>query len=110
MSTLSRRFWRKKANRLLKKWDNRKCLAGSRKFFKLNAKAEQASIIVQMLDTMDAEVAAAIKQTWALMSKECKHNHVSMRIGSAVCAHDGWSDMPVCYQGRCPLLKKERQR
>ena len=107
MKALSREFWQKMVDEHLKAWDNRSCMPCSREYLKLNAKAERASTIIQMMDTMDAEVEIAVKQTWAPMAQKCLYMRISMHTNGAVCTHDGWSDTPVCYMGRCPLLKKE---
>jgi len=107
MKGLPRKFWEKMARVNLQEWYERSCNPGSREYLKLNAKAEKASAINQMLETMDAEVEAMAKQVWEQMSKKCGSVHTSLNTGGAVCVHDGWSDAPVCYMDRCPLLKKE---
>lgn len=107
MKALSREFWEKMAEKNLKEWDSRECNPGSREYLKLNAKAERASTILQMLDTMDAGAKVAVKQTWIPMSEKCVHGNISMVTHEPVCAHGGWTDMPICFIDICPLLKEE---
>ena len=107
MKGLPRKFWERTANECLKAWYERSCNPGSREYLKLNAKAEKGSAINQMIETMDAEVEAMAKQVWEQMSRQCKHMHISLRTEGSVCVcKESW-DPSVCYQDRCPLLKKE---
>ena len=107
MKGLPRRFWEDKSNEMLKEWYNRKCNPGSREYLKLSAKAEQASAIQQVLETMDTALKEADglpDRMFTMMSINCKWHDVGKDPNATECRYYGTEMSRRCERKICPIM------
>ena len=127
-TTLPRKFWEYKSEELLEEWDNNhlKHQPGTIERLKLEAKIEQASTIIQLLHTMDAEVerirkvlerevlgsahiqGGAKQYAFESLSKACKYHETNVSSGESECLYNGRGAERACVVfAECPLSDEE---